>query len=59
MLAMEQMKRERAAWRFDPRVLERLRKFVAAQDRQITQTAVIEAAIDAYIERNEKRSARR
>ena len=53
--------RERAAWRFDPRFLERLRNFVASQELQTTQTQVIEAAVTEYMERREEvtRGARR
>ena len=56
---MEHIKRERAAWRFDPRILKRLREFVAQQERQITQTTVIELAICDYIERNSREASKR
>lgn len=52
--------RERAAWRFDPRFLRRLRTFIAKQDLRITQTQVIETAVTEYMDRKEeKREARR
>lgn len=53
--------RERAAWRFDPRFLNRLRTFVASQELQTTQTSVIEAACYEYMNRkdSEKKAARR
>lgn len=61
---MDHVKRKRAAWRFDPRVLARLQKFVNQTVPQMTQTAVIEAALCDYLDRKEdrdgaKRAARR
>lgn len=50
---MDKIKRERAAWRFDPRILERLRKFVSSRDRMTTQTSVIEEAVSEYLDRHE------
>lgn len=49
--------RERAAWRFDPRLLERLRNFVASQTLQTTQTQVIESALTEYMDRKEPKQA--
>lgn len=59
---MRKEQRERAAWRFDPRFLQRLRDFVASQDLQITQTQVLERGASDFMDKQEaesKRSARR
>lgn len=54
-------KRKRAAWRFDPKFLERLQEFAAKQKLRTTQTEVIEVAVTEYMNRNPEtaRSARR
>lgn len=53
-----QTTRERAAWRFDPRFLKRLRDFTAKRPLQTTQTQVIEAGTTDYMNRVEDQESR-
>jgi hypothetical protein len=47
------VRRKRAAWRFEPKLLEDLQRFAAQQDPRTTQTAVIEAALREYMNRKQ------
>lgn len=44
-----------AGWRLDPELLERLAKFQERQRLPVTKTAVIEAALREFLDREDRR----